>query len=124
MRYLFATGKPKMHDNLVNRVNESIAMDDSCNTQLWMRGDLLDDRFKEACEAFLRQEYGNEAWERVYAALVRDSMVRRAYRRTVPLHANHIVGNSQYVDSDTPGRGATPAMILEEWLPMFPHVGK
>src|SRR5215469_4878737 len=91
------------------------AADDSCQIQCWARGHHDATVFLKACEAALAH------WDERIVCLD-GRPVEHKHWRTVRADAEtSSCGVCDYVHVEsTPGRGAYPVTILNEWLPLFP----
>jgi hypothetical protein len=96
-------------------VNIDYAADDSCQIQLWARGNHEDTEFIKACEQKLKHWDGREID-------LSDKSVKHTYQRTVKADADTtaIWVTDGYVRIESaPGRGAYEITCLDEWLPLF-----
>ena len=92
------------------------AADDSCQIQLWAKGEHEPDVFRLACERALNK------WDGRQVSLV-GKPVLHTHWRTVPADAEiRSCGVCEYVRQESkPGRGAYAVTVLNEWLPLH-HV--
>ncbi|MFY1875594.1 hypothetical protein ACOTF3_04255 [Achromobacter xylosoxidans] len=98
------------------QLEHSYAMDDSCQIQYWARGHWSWGEFVTAVqERIAREERAIPNWVIVQAP------VKQVYQRAVPCR-DSIVGDTRYVHSDNPGRGATPVTVMDFWFPMHAYL--
>lgn len=98
------------------QIEESYAADDSCQIQYWARGHWSWGEFVTAVqERVAREERAIPNWVIVQAP------VKQVYQRTVPCR-DSIVGDTRYVHSDKPGRGATAITVMDFWFPMHAYL--
>lgn len=91
-------------------IEESLALDDSCEVKYWARGHIDIDDFLEAVEEYHIKN------RNPCGLFVHDAEVKHEYWRSIPLKGN-IVGDFQFVKSKK-GYGAFKVTVLDEWYPM------
>lgn len=96
-------------------IEESIALDDSGQMQLWARGHVPWGDFVHAVMALLRDGQRSDIPEWVIV----QAPVRHLYQRQIPRRGS-AVSDSQFLHQETPGQGATPVTVLDFWLPLHP----
>lgn len=97
-------------------LEESYAMDDSCQLQYWARGHWSWGEFVTAVQdRIAREERDIPNWVVVQAP------VKQLYQRAVPCQGS-VVGDTRFVHSDKPGRGAAAVTVMEFWFPMHAYL--
>ncbi|KAA5921323.1 hypothetical protein F1536_23040 [Achromobacter xylosoxidans] len=98
------------------QLEESYAMDDSCQIQYWARGHWSWGEFVTAVQdRIAREERAIPNWVIVQAP------IKQVYQRAVPCR-DSIVGDTRYVHSDKPGRGAIAVTVMDFWFPMHAYL--
>jgi hypothetical protein len=98
------------------KIEESIAINDSCNFMLYARGHFEDRPFITACNLYLREQLDRKELRATVGP------VRRTYWRRVPLKDN-ICCDFQFIESGK-GRGAFPVTVHERWMPIHREVAR
>ena len=95
------------------------AADDSCQIQLWAKGEHEPNAFLSACEQALYK------WDERQVSLA-DKPVLHTHWRTVPADTEtRSCGVCDHVRRESrPGRGAYAVTVLNEWLPLHVSHGK
>lgn len=101
-------------DTELPQIEESIALDDSCQRMLFSRGHLDEASFRAACADHIRAHHAVCCLPRIP-----QMRVLHKYLRHVPLRGN-MVSDSKHIILDEPGAGATPVTMLSDWLPLHP----
>lgn len=93
-------------------IQESIALNDSCQVQYWAKGHHAYSAFIEA----IRLHVKDMEREKIPYWVLTQAPVKNIYQRTVPLN-DHEIGDCQYVMSETKGSGAYPVTVMDFWFP-------
>lgn len=98
------------------KLEESYALDDSCQLKYWARGHWDWGEFVTAVQDRIRaDERDIPNW------VVIQAPVKTLYQRAVPCR-NSIVADTQLVHSDKPGRGATAVTVMDFWFPLHAYL--
>lgn len=98
------------------KLEESYALDDSCQLKYWARGHWSWGEFVTAVQDRIRaDERDIPNW------VVIQAPVQTLYQRAVPCRTS-IVADTQLVHSDRPGRGATPVTVMDFWFPLHAYL--
>jgi hypothetical protein len=98
------------------KLEESYALDDSCQLKYWARGHWSWGEFVTAVqERVAKEERDIPAWVVVQAP------VKQVYQRVVPCR-DSIVSDTRLVMSDVPGRGATAVTVMDFWFPLHSYL--
>lgn len=97
------------------KVEESYALDDSCQVKFWMRGHIPWGAFIEALESHIEEtERDIPRW------VILQAPVLKVYQRTVPCRGS-IVSETMLVYGDKAGRGAMPVTVMDFWFPLHAY---
>lgn len=98
------------------KLEQSYALDDSCQLKYWARGHWTWGEFVTAVQDRIRDDERDiPNW------VVLQAPVKMLYQRAVPCR-NSAIADTQLVHSDTPGRGATPVTVMDFWFPLHAHL--
>lgn len=97
------------------KIEESLAMDDSCQVKFWARGHIPWGGFIEALERHI-----DESGRDIPHWVVVQAPVCHLYQRSVPYRGS-TVGDTQFFHHDKPSRGAYPVTVMEFWFPLHAH---
>lgn len=92
------------------KIEESIAIDDSCQFMLYARGAHAKQDFIKACKQYLKHN-GYPAYS------ISLKSIKRDHWRIVPLK-NNIVCETRFVEDQLPGPGAFAVTLVKRWLPL------
>lgn len=96
-------------------IEKSYALDDSCQLQYWARGHWSWGEFVTAVQDHIALEDRDiPSWVVVQAP------VKQRYQRAVPCR-DSVVGDTRYVHSDRPERGAYAVTIMDFWFPLHAY---
>lgn len=92
-------------------IEESIAVDDSCQFKLWCQGHFENEEFISAVHDHMEKERENKDYHWSY------SDIKRGWWRIVPI--KNEVCDFQYLEAEKGKQGAFPVTVLDKWYPMF-----
>ncbi len=96
-------------------LEESFALDDSCQFRYWARGHWNWSQFMDA----VRKQIGIDNRD-IPLWVVRQALVKQTFQRVVPCR-NNGVSDSQFINTDIPGPGAYPVTLMEFWFPLHAY---